>query len=232
MPAAKIKPSSSKRQDAYERVLNAIIFGEIMPDVAIDEKNLAIQLGIGLAGMRDALNRLSLEGLVQRHARIGTRVAGLSINDLQEVFEVRLLIESRCAALAAERATAADIEALKTAFNGFEKVIQLRKFRELVAMDQKFHRRLAASTYNTQLQNIVVVMHNSASRFWYFGLSKLPPDSIIDDIHGHFKVVSAIERRDPEAAAEAIRLVLGHFPESVSTFFGQPQLQRHRGSSQ
>lgn len=226
MAPSQTKTPTSKRQEAYDLVLDAIIFGEILPDVAIDEKNLAEKLGVGLAGTRDALNRLAQEGLVQRHARVGSRVASLSLSDLQEVFEVRLLVESKCAALAAERATADDIAAMRKAFNGFEKIIRERRFRELVAMDQAFHRRLAASTYNSQFQAIAILLHNKACRFWYFGLTKLPAETIIADIRGHFDVIAAIERRAPAAAAESMAGVLGHFPDSVSNFFGASQLMR------
>ena len=142
------------------------------------------------------------------------------------MFEVRLLIESKCAALAAERATIDDIAAMRHAFDGFEAVIRERRFRELVAMDQTFHRRLAASTYNSQFQAIAVLMHNKACRFWYFGLTKLPAEIVIADIKGHFDVIDAIERRAPADAAESMAGVLGHFPDSVSTFFGSSQLLR------
>jgi DNA-binding GntR family transcriptional regulator len=229
MAVSKIKTATSKRQEAYDLVLDAVIFGDIQPDIAIDEKNLAEELGVGLAGMRDALNRLSQEGLVQRHARVGSRVSSLSLSDLQEVFEVRLLVEGKCAALAAERATAEDIAAMRNAFQGFEKIIRQRKFKELVAMDQAFHRKLAASTYNSQFQNIAILMHNKACRFWYFGLTKLPAETVISDIKGHFDVISAIERHDAAGAADAMAGVLGHFPDSVSTFFGPKKSQRRVG---
>ena len=55
--------------------------------------------------MRDALYRLSLEELVERQPRIGTRIPDLGLREMQDVFEARVLIEGDCAALAAERAS-------------------------------------------------------------------------------------------------------------------------------
>ncbi len=133
------------RDKAYERILAGIIFGELPAGGSVDEKGLALRYGIGLASVREALSRLSLEGLIERISRRGTRIAALDLSGLHAVFEARVVIEERCAALAAERADAADIRAMKDAFAGYEAVIRNRDFRTLVRMDIAFHHALAAA---------------------------------------------------------------------------------------
>jgi DNA-binding GntR family transcriptional regulator len=211
--------TANKRDTAYESVLSAIIFGDLPPGTTIDERRISERFGHGLAAVRDALSRLAQEGLIERSPRVGTTVAGLSIQDMQNVFEARETLEGRCGALAAVRANADDIAALKATFIGYEQVIQRRDFRTLVAMDRAFHRAVALATYNDQLIQIVTRLHKNASRFWYFGLTKLDSATVLADIRSHLDVVAAIERRDAPSAERAMQTVLGHFPNSVMTFF-------------
>src|SRR5439155_1943548 len=82
----------------YERILLDIILGELPPGGRLDEQDLARRYGAGLAGVRDALGRLALEGLVARRARAGTSVAPLDLLEVRQAVEARRLIEPHCAA--------------------------------------------------------------------------------------------------------------------------------------
>lgn len=210
------------RQSAYDSVVTAVIFGDLAPGSIVEERRLAREMNLGLASVRDALYRLSLEGLIERHARIGTRVPDLGLREMQDVFEARVLVEGSCAALAAERATPDRIDAMRNAFVGYEDAIAERDFRSLVLMDIAFHRAIAAATANRQIERQVTMLHNNASRFWYFGLSRLDPNEIRDDIREHMLVTEAIAARDPVAAKKAMRAVLGRFPEYFRSFLFIP----------
>jgi DNA-binding FadR family transcriptional regulator len=94
-------------------------------------------------------------------------------------------------------------------------------------MDRVFHRALAAATQNRLMAATIVQLHNNSSRFWYFSLPRLDPAVVRADIATHLKVVQAVRRRDPAAAMQQMRAVLGHFPEDVHVFFSQ-QLQSHK----
>lgn len=216
------KSVGSRRESTYDLILFALIFGDLAPGTAVDEKQLARQFSVGLAGVRDALYRLSLEGLVVRQPRIGTRIPDLGLRELQEVFEARVLIEGDCAALCAARASPEELAKMRSAFDGYADAIRNRDFRSLVRMDLLFHRTMAASCRNTLIQKQVTMLHNNASRFWYFGLQRLNPAVLHADIEMHFKVVDVMERRDAAAAKVAMGAVLGHFPDNVRDFLSGP----------
>ena len=103
---------------AYEQILVDVIMGALAPGARVDERALAHRYNVGLAGVRDALGRLALEGLVQRRPRLGTVVSPLDLREVEHAFEVRSLLEGRSAALAARNATAADAAAISAAFHG------------------------------------------------------------------------------------------------------------------
>ena len=221
------RPKELGRDKAYEQILADIIFGGLPAGASVDEKSLALRYGIGLASVREALQRLSLEGLIERISRRGTRIAALELGRLHAVFEARVIVEERCAALAAERAGPADIRAMKEAFAGYETVIRNREFRTLVLMDRKFHTALGTASKNPPLAKMQELLHKDAMRFWYFGLLRLDPAEIRADIASHLAIVAAVERRDPSAAAAAMREVLGHFPDMVRTFMSGAMLYQH-----
>jgi GntR family transcriptional regulator, rspAB operon transcriptional repressor len=213
-----IGETRTRRQGAYDRILSAIIFGDLPPSSSVDEKKLARAFNLGIAAVRDALYRLSLEGLIERQPRIGTRIPDLGLRELQDVFEARVMLEGSCAALAAQRASPEHIAAMRAAFVGYEEAIRRRDFRRLVLMDVAFHRVLGAASHNKQIEKQVTLLHNNASRFWYFGLPRLDPVVLRADIAAHLEVVDAVEARDAARAEQAMRAVLGHFPESVRLY--------------
>ncbi|HZC17914.1 MAG TPA: GntR family transcriptional regulator, partial [Caulobacteraceae bacterium] len=84
----------------YEQILLDIILGELPSMSVLDERVLATRYSGGVAGVRDALGRLALEGLVVRRPRVGTVVAPLDIGEIEQAFEVRYMLEARTAGLA------------------------------------------------------------------------------------------------------------------------------------
>ncbi len=214
----------SRRDDAYERLLSAIIFGDLAPGAVVDEKALARNFSLGLASVRDALFRLSLEGLVERHARIATRIPDLSVREMQDLFEARIMVEANCAGLAAERASLEQVTALTGSFAGYGAAIAARDYRSLVRMDQVFHRSLAAATHNRSLEQQLITLHNAASRFWYFGIPRLNQAALCADIEAHLQIAAAIARRDAASAVQGMRDLLGLFPDNVRFFLSRPTI--------
>ncbi len=208
------KAKTLLRNDAYEQILMAIIVGDLEPGARVDEKQLMRDFRLGQAAVRDALYRLSLEGLVERHARIGTRIGDLGLRELQDVFEARVLIEGYAAALAAHRATPEDLAAIRASYDGYEAVVEARDVRALVMMDRAFHRALAAACKNTQIEQAALRLHNNAARFWCFGLKRTSIEINKKQISEHLQVVNAIEKKDMAEIDRLLRGILGHFPDS------------------
>jgi DNA-binding GntR family transcriptional regulator len=198
----------------YEQLLLDIILGALPPMSVLDEKALAVAYASGLAGVRDALGRLALEGLVVRRPRVGTIVAPMDIREIKQAFEVRDMIEARTAALAARNATAEDIVAISQAFDGAEAAIEAHDFRAMLAMDRKFHRAVALATKNSALARIVTTLQNIAARYWIWEMEKQTPEEQLHDVALHRALASAIADHDMLAAEEAAAQLGGSPPNS------------------
>ncbi len=211
--------SDLKRDAAYERILLDIICGDLAPGEWVDEADLAGRYGAGRAGVRDALLRLALEGLVERRPRLGTVVSSPSVFELQQVFELRVQIEGQCAALAARNARPHEIETITASLADVDRAIATADWRLLVACDRSFHHAMAVAAHNVWMERTLITLHNSALRFWHHALPRRPVEAVQNEMASHRAIAEAIAARDPVAAQAAMRAVLGQFPATVRGMF-------------
>jgi DNA-binding GntR family transcriptional regulator len=206
----------------YERVLLDIILGALPPGSRLDEQDLARRYDAGLAGVREALGRLALEGLVVRRARAGTTVAPLDLLEVRQAVDARRLIEPHCAALAASNAVPEDIARLRSAFTGAEEAIRTRDAVALVRMDQQFHEAIARASRNITLARILVPLQHKAARFWVWSMGNDSETVLLEEIARHRAVVDAIADRDPERARTAVLRTLGAFSDDANRAVNAP----------
>ncbi|MET0182429.1 MAG: GntR family transcriptional regulator [Caulobacterales bacterium] len=208
-------PVELQKARAYELILIDIILGELAPGSQLDEKALAIRYNSGLAGIRDALSRLSLEGLVDRRPRAGTFVSPLDVVELQHDYEARRIIEPECAALAARYGSTEDIQAIKDAFKGGEAAAKACDCRALIRMDQRFHAAIARASNNSSLARILIPLQHKAARFWVFSMGQASLKERIADVRAHVAIGACIADRDPEGAYRAMLAAVGEPPATA-----------------
>jgi DNA-binding GntR family transcriptional regulator len=199
----------------YQRILVDIIIGVLPPNEQLDENALAKRYGGGLAGIREALARLALEGLVVRRARVGTSVAPLDIAGAREAFEARCLVEVHCAGLAASHASDEEIAAIRATLDGGEGAIEDNDQRALAAMDEAFHVAVAAASGNRTLAKMVVSLHHQTARYWLYAMRGPDPSDGIAALNEHRALADAIASRSVERARAEMLKVLGDFPAEI-----------------
>ena len=100
------------RDMVFDVLMNAIMQGQLSPGERLLEVQLADEMGVSRTPVREAIRRLELEGFVVMVPRKGAYVAGLSIDDVESVYEIRTALETLAVRLAAQRMEAADYEQL------------------------------------------------------------------------------------------------------------------------
>jgi DNA-binding GntR family transcriptional regulator len=199
----------------YQRILVDIIIGALAPNEQLDENSLAKRYGGGLAGIREALTRLALEGLVVRRARVGTSVAPLDLVGAREAFEARCLIEVHCAGLAAKNASDEEIARIRATLDNGEEAVRANDRAALAAMDEAFHVAVAAASHNRTLAKMVVTLHHQTARYWLYAMRGPSSDGGIAALNEHRNLAAAIASRDVESARAEMLKVLGDFPAEV-----------------
>lgn len=174
---------------------------------------------MSLTPVRDALERLTLERMVVTYPRRGTFVAEITVSDEQWLTEIRQNLEGVAAALAAERATAAERGHLTALAGRLETDHDNHLTTEYHALDSQIHQAIYAAAHNPFLQDSLTQYLNLTLRIWHYGLRRVPArQSIGQDQQA---VVAAIARGDADAAAEAARAHLGDYSGAVRSLLSR-----------
>jgi DNA-binding GntR family transcriptional regulator len=199
----------------YNQILVDIITGMLEPGQRLDEKALARDYGGGLAGIRETLARLALEGLVVRRARVGTMVAPLDPDDARDAFAARALIEMECALLAARHATPDEVDTIRATLADGDDAIENNDTRALAAMDEAFHVAVASASHNRALAKLVMALHHTTARFWLITEDMPSLEESRKALAQHRALLDAIASGNGPRAQRAMQNALGDFPEEI-----------------
>ena len=189
---------------AYTRLRDAIVDGTLPPDSRLSERSLALSLGISAQPVRDALRRLEADGMVVTSPRRGTVVAEFSPERLEEVGLIRIALEGAAAALAARRATEADIGALRHQLQAMQPSTVTGDLAALAEANERFHDMLHAMTGNVILIRSLAALraHEYIGRVHALRSSAYEPRLALRE---HAGLVAAVRRRNPKLAEARMR---------------------------
>ncbi|MCP5365982.1 MAG: GntR family transcriptional regulator [Hyphomicrobiales bacterium] len=157
-------------ETAYRRLRKEIVGCTLPPGQAVTESGLCARLGMGKAPIRAALTRLGQENLVQAIPRRGYRIAPITMQDIQDLFQLRLVLEPRAAELAAGRLTADQILRMRESCNvTYEPGNQESQARFLEA-NRTFHTLIAEASGNRKLTAIIYQLLSEVERILHLCL--------------------------------------------------------------
>ncbi len=199
------------REAAYERLKELIVGGRLQPGEHLSEPALAGSLGVSRTPVREALQRLAQEGLVEVQPGRGARVRTLTPAEVAEVYEVRALIEGEAARRAAGRCDEAGLARLEEALAELEGASP-SDYAAQIAADARFHSLLVAAAGNGVLERLFHDLDSALAltRQYSRDLNQTP-----ETRQQHHAITAAIRRRDPEAARAAAILHVLAFKDTV-----------------
>src|SRR4030081_3136756 len=156
----------SQSEEAYLRIRERIISLGMPPGSGVNKSRLREELKIGRTPIREALQRLARENLVRSIPHRGTFVTDVNITDLARITEVRVVLESHAASLAAERLSVNDRESLTMMLEVLEEGPALGQ-PEMMRLDQQIHRQIYRAARNSFLEATLERYLNLSLRLWY-----------------------------------------------------------------
>ncbi|MGE5582121.1 MAG: GntR family transcriptional regulator [Bacillota bacterium] len=186
------------RELVFESLREAIITGKLGPSERLMEIQLAEEMGVSRTPVREAIRKLELEGLVVMIPRKGAYVAGLSIRDITDVFEIRRALEGLAAELAAERSTDEELEEMERFLVKISEEIEQGDLPKVIETDTDFHTLIYKASRNTRLSQIINNLREQIQRSRTTSLSY--PGRMKIALEEHRKMVEAISSRDGELA--------------------------------
>ncbi len=210
-----VAPPAAIVDRVYATLKHRVLTCAMLPGQRVVEKELCAEMGISRTPLREALNRLALEGLVVLRPFRGYVIAPLTVDDFRELCELRRILESEAAALSALRATPEDIEELaatvKTEYTPGDQQTYVAYLRN----NSTFHLALARCTHNRQLIAAVMSALDHHQRPLYLGLG-VGIDGAASTAE-HVEVVEAVRTHDPDRARALMLLHIGRAESRVVT---------------
>jgi len=150
---------------AHRQLREAILRGQIAMGARINELELATAWKVSRTPIRDALRRLEAEGLVQAVPGRGVVVPTLSPADVDELYELREILEGRAARQAAERATAEFQAQINYLIKAFGAALKQGDVDQMIAIDLDLHSGIAAMAGNRRLERTIDAVRGQVHQF-------------------------------------------------------------------
>jgi len=198
---------TTRRTSPYERLKHAILAGAIRPGEPLVELALAGLYEVSRTPIREALTRLEQDGLVKRTER-GLIVRESSPGEILDLYETRIVLETKAASMAAERRTSYDIIAMHRGAERSQRAAP-GDGTALAQTNREFHRTVWRASHNESLIDLLERLDMHLGR--YPATTLVFPGRRVDASSQHIGLVNAIEERD---AAAAEHVAKEHFTDA------------------
>lgn len=201
------KVSSAKASNSVERAYEALrvmaVQFDLKPGERLNEVEIARQLDMSRAPLREAMNRLVTEGLLTVVPNQGFSCRKLSASEIASLYEVRADLEAAGAKAAALRAKRGDVEELDRYWHDVRVKQDKTPIEALVVRDEEFHLRLAALSGNRER---VRMLDNINARIHFVRRINLEtPARLKESFAEHEAILARLLQGDGDGAAEVIR---------------------------
>jgi DNA-binding GntR family transcriptional regulator len=195
--------SATRRErgsDVLARLRDMAIAYELKPGERLSEIDLAARLGVSRTPVREALARLVTDGFLEPASRGYVR-RPLDVQETLDLYEARLAVERECLRLALARATPDQLAEAQAFLAGSKSVPAATPVRELVALDEAFHLRIADMARNAELRRMLANLNERIRFVRWLDMEAVGRDSTQRE---HQALLHALERRDGAAAQHCL----------------------------
>ena len=187
----------------YDQVKGMILRGEIPPGKRIIENEVADSMDISRTPVREAVHKLEAEGFLKPLPKGGYEVRGLTISDVEETFNIRSLLESFAAHLAAVRHSDAELVQLEKKIDEFQRYLDRHDLKRLTQINTEFHELLYALSRSPRL---IKMVHDLRDEIFLFRKVILNSEDMARlSNKDHREIIEAINKRETKRAERLVR---------------------------
>ncbi len=221
---------------AYEAIREKILSGDYKPGEWLRQEELSQQLGVSHTPVREALDRLVADGLVERVPHKGVRVSTIDENDIAEVYSLRLLLEPVIVRLTASNISSEELRQLEAIVDQAKNLTVLDDMPLRRQLNREFHCMICKTCGSTTLTRLHEIIWNRFPDWMFYeGLYRQPKSlkpRLKREIDEHHALVKAISKKDSDLAEQiSIRHIRGMEEDLLEVFeisgrkLGQKQQQ-------
>lgn len=192
-----------------ETLRRRIVSMELAPGAVVDEMALSEEFGLSRPPVRELLRQLAAEGYINLEANRAARVSSMNFQSLRSFFLAAPLIYVATTRLAAENATPAEIRELKNIQQRFRAAITGNDVENRVIYNDRFHHAIGKMARNVYLMASLTRLQLDHARlgkiFYRHPTTRDMQEDLETAVEQHDRIIEALERGNPDAAAEAVR---------------------------
>lgn len=196
--------TSNLTASVYQKIRKGILNGTWTPGQSLTELMLSQLLQVSRTPVREALHQLELEGLIELRPNRGAVVIGIDTNDIEDIYEIRTLLEERVAQRAALRADKQDIETLREIVDLTEFYVERSSFDKITEMDDRYHQYLYSLSGSRMFQKTLADLHIYVEPVRERSIRE--PGRAVAMLAEHRAIVEAIAAHNAEEAGNLMTL--------------------------
>jgi DNA-binding GntR family transcriptional regulator len=203
----------SLSDQTYQLIKKEIVTCELDPGQLIVQADLAEKYQTGITPMREALRQLAQEGYIQAIPRLGYIVSPITARDVDEIYEVRLILETSVARLSVIRGSDSTLQKIIEMANFTYTYKDRQSYTTFLKHNSEFHIAIAAATLNQRLISQVSKTMDELSRVFHLGLDL--KDSAEEMRLDHVHLAEALGKRDADRAVQIVQDEISRSSERV-----------------
>jgi DNA-binding GntR family transcriptional regulator len=207
--------ATSSGNTAYLRLRRAIVRLELPPSAPVSEAHLGDRFDLSKAAVRAALARLRAEGLVLAEPRRGHVIAPLTLRDVREIYDLRLLVEPPGARTAATVLDAGAVDELIARVGRLSDAAGGSTVEDFLAVNRDIHVTVAAAVGNGRQEALVVRLLDESERAIAAAFAAGVPGGAPRIRDEHLTLLAALRAGDADAAATAMAAAIGRFRDDL-----------------
>ena len=211
------------RKKVYERLKTAILSGRLGPRERLTEERLAEMLGVSRTPVREALYKLEAEELIRPLETRGFIVSGDSKEEVEELFEIRAVLEGYALRIISEKITEESLRQLNGFIEKAEVTLKVHRMNEVFKWNTQFHDTLHDLVSDkVRLYRMIVDMRKQVLRHRKETLQS--PEGAKRTLDGHRKILLALQLKEPDLCERTMREHINQAKEdALQTLKGQYQ---------
>ena len=213
VPKIVIEQPEPIRKQIYEHLRAQILNNTIMPSSRLVEAQIAKEVGISRTPIREALHLLEKDGFLESVPRVGYFVKKLDLDELDEIFEIRLVIETLVCSRAIKYIDDASIKDLENNIAQTEAALKNNSPQLFLKYDEEFHEILVKSAGSKHLFSLCQQLRRLMLRYRAASIRLIAP--VKEALEGHRRIVTCLKQRDAKGLQAEIIAHLNYSKDDI-----------------
>jgi DNA-binding GntR family transcriptional regulator len=190
----------SLAEQAYQLLRRDIIQCRLEPGLKVAQARLVERYELSTTPVREALKRLEMEGYVESIPRFGYLITPVTVEDIENIYELRLFLEKPAVRLAAQRASSLQLEEIRRNAQFTYRYKDTRSYQQFLDENASFHTQVAMTSGNKRLAETIRRLLDEMNRIFHLGLDVR--DSAEEMQNEHIALAGALVSRNAELAEQ------------------------------